>query len=98
MAEDELTLLQIAEMLNLNPSTVRLWISEGRLPARKDGSRRWIVLRNDLEEMLAQQPHIGHPKSTAGRKRAAPKKPPEELSGEEAMVNLADSIELIRGR
>lgn len=98
MAEDELTLLQIAEMLNLNPSTVRLWISEGRLPAHKDNSRRWIVSRSDLEQMLTQQPHIGYPKNTAARKRAATKKRPEELSGEDAMVNLADSIELIKGR
>ena len=52
--EDWLTLPQIAEMLDVNPSTVRHWVSSGRLSAEKRG-RRWLVAREDLDEITAQR-------------------------------------------
>ena len=59
--EEQLTLPQVAELLGLNPSTIRLWVNEQRLSAERVG-RRWMVRRGDLEQMLAEQPRIGHPK------------------------------------
>ena len=41
-------------MLEVNPSTVRHWVSIGRLSAEKRG-RRWMVQRDDLEEIMAQR-------------------------------------------
>ena len=61
--DEELTLPQIAELLHLNPSTIRLWVREDRLRARRVG-RKWVVRRGDLMRMLAEQPHIGYPKRT----------------------------------
>ena len=54
-ASDEwFTLPQIAEMLDVNPSTVRHWVSTGRLSAEKRG-RRWLVERENLETIMAQR-------------------------------------------
>ena len=66
-------------------------------PAHRVG-RKWFVRRGDLEEMLEQQPHIGHPK----RRGATPAKPRELPSDwsevpEEVTLNLARSTELIKG-
>ena len=53
-SDEWFTLPQIAEMLDVNPSTVRHWVSTGRLSAEKRG-RRWLVAREDLDEIMAQR-------------------------------------------
>ena len=53
-SDEWFTLPQIAEMLDVNPSTVRHWVSIGRLSAEKQG-RRWVVARQDLDEIMAQR-------------------------------------------
>ena len=61
MSDSELlTLAEIAELLGMNPSSVRLWVYQGWLPATKMG-RSWVVRRPDLEELLAARPDLGHP-------------------------------------
>src|ERR1700722_3122808 len=92
--DDEwLTLAQIAEMLHVNPSTVRLWVSQERLPAHKPGLRKWLVRRSDLEAMLSEHPDLAQPRGTAG---SAPEKDwsaePEAVS-----LNLAASVQPPRG-
>lgn len=94
MVDDELlTLPQIAEMLHVNPSTVRLWVAEERLPAHKAGGRKWLVRRGDLARMLEEQPRIGHPKGAAAAQEA-----PKDWSEipEQAALNLASSTQLHR--
>lgn len=94
MVDDELlTLPQIAQMLRVNPSTVRLWVREQRLAAHKAGGRKWLVRRGDLERMLEEQPNIGHPRGSP------PTDAPKDWSEipEQAALNLASSTELIRG-
>lgn len=94
MIDDELlTLPEIAQTLGMNPSTVRLWVREGRLPAEKMG-RKWMVRRVDLEQMLAEQPHVGHPRGAASGSRT-----PEDWSEqpERAMMDLASSAEPLGG-
>lgn len=90
MVDDELlTLPEIAQTLGMNPSTVRLWVREGRLQAEKMG-RKWMVRRADLHRMLAEQPQVGHPRGTASASRT-----PEDWSEhpELAMLDLANSAE-----
>jgi len=94
MVDDQLlTLPEIAQTLGMNPSTVRLWVREGRLPAEKVG-RKWMVLRADLEQMLADQPNVGHPRAAASASKT-----PEDWSEqpEQAMMDLASSAQLLGG-
>ena len=93
MVDDELlTLPEIAQMLQLNPSTIRLWVAEQRLPAHKAGGRKWLVRRGDLERMLEEQPHIGHPK------RADATHAPKDWGEvpEQAALDLASSTQVVR--
>ena len=84
-SDDWLTLPQIAEMLDVNPSTVRNWVSSGRLSAQKQG-RRWLVAREDLDEI------------TARRRRRAGRPPILDLlpePGEQRKgLSMVDSIDL----
>ncbi|MBV9367574.1 MAG: helix-turn-helix domain-containing protein, partial [Solirubrobacterales bacterium] len=47
-----LTVAEIADELRVNPATVRLWISKGRLPAKRAGQRKLLIRRSDLDRML----------------------------------------------
>lgn len=85
-ASDEwFTLPQIADMLGVNPSTVRHWVNIGRLSAEKRG-RRWLVERADLETIMAQR------RRRAGR--ASLIEPPIEPGEQRKGLNMADSIDL----
>jgi excisionase family DNA binding protein len=48
-----LTVAEIAEVLKLNPQTVRNWIDRGELPAFHVG-RRVRVRREDFDELVAR--------------------------------------------
>ena len=84
-SDDWFTLPQIAEMLDVNPSTVRHWVSTGRLSAEKRG-RRWLVSRDDLDEIMAQ------------RRRRAGRPPildlPPEQGEHRKGLSMVDSIDL----
>jgi excisionase family DNA binding protein len=51
-ADAWLTLAEIAEDLRVNPATVRLWISRGKLKAKRAGQRKLLVQRSELNRML----------------------------------------------
>jgi len=54
MAEDEyLTPTQVADELQVTVVTVRRWIANEELRARKAGPRRWMIRRSDLDRFLA---------------------------------------------
>jgi excisionase family DNA binding protein len=53
-----LTVAEIAELLKLNPQTIRNMIDRGELPAVRVGSRRVRVLRSDLDEFLAERRRV----------------------------------------
>jgi excisionase family DNA binding protein len=96
--DEQLTLPQVARLLGLNPSTIRLWVSEERLPAERVG-RRWLVRRGALEQMLAEQPKLGHPKRAGVTPRPARAELPADWSEvpEDAGLYLARSTEPIKG-
>lgn len=65
-----LTLAEIADELRVNPSTVRLWVSQGQLRASRAGQRKWLVRRSELDRMLGgDRPVDDHPQE-------APMRPP----------------------
>jgi excisionase family DNA binding protein len=53
MPDAFLTVAEIAELLKVNPQTVRNWIDRGELPGVRVGRRRVRVRRSDLDEYLA---------------------------------------------
>ena len=84
-SDEWFTLPQIAEMLDVNPSTVRQWVNIGRLSAEKRG-RRWVVARQDLDEIMARR------RRRAGR---PPILDPLPEPGEQRKgLSMADSIDL----
>jgi excisionase family DNA binding protein len=84
-APDEwFTLPQIAEMLGVNPSTVRYWVTIGRLSAEKQG-RRWVVKRDDVETITAQR------RRRAGR--PSPIEPLAEPGERRRGLSMLDSID-----
>jgi excisionase family DNA binding protein len=54
-----LTVEQVAEQLQINPETVRVWIRKGELPVLDLGSRRmgYRILREELDRFIAS--HYG---------------------------------------
>lgn len=91
-----LSLQQIADSLNLSLAAVRVWVKDERLPAEKI-RHRWMVRRDDLQEFLAANPQLGHPKSAAGKAAvAAADGAPEDWSDhpEQVMTDLANSASL----
>ncbi|MGI8557861.1 MAG: helix-turn-helix domain-containing protein [Solirubrobacteraceae bacterium] len=61
MAEDEyLTPAQVADELQVTVVTVRRWIANEELRARKAGPRRWMIRRSDLDRFLAGGDRSAH--------------------------------------
>jgi hypothetical protein len=55
-AEDRwLSVAEVAADLRLNPATVRLWIRNGDLLAKRVGRRKLFVLESELEKMLERR-------------------------------------------
>ena len=47
-----LTVAEIANELRLTPATIRTWIADGTLQAKRAGKRKWLVRRSELDRML----------------------------------------------
>ena len=64
IGEDEfLTVAEVAELLKVNPQTVRNWIDRNELPAVRVGQRRVRVRRADLDQFLESGATAGVPLS-----------------------------------
>ena len=57
MADELLTVTEVAALLKLNEQTVRKWLREGRLPGIYLGTRQagWRVRRADVERFLDER-------------------------------------------
>lgn len=53
LADEFLTVAEVAEVLKLNQQTVRNWIDQGALPAVRVG-RRVRIKRSDFDRVLAE--------------------------------------------
>lgn len=58
MADDLLTVRQVAEMFHLGEKSIRDRILAGRLPAQKlEGGKQWLIRREDALGALRRTPH-----------------------------------------
>jgi len=62
LAEELLTLQQVADELQLHIGTVREWVREEKLPAIKLSKREYRVTRADLNKFLAERKTGGQQK------------------------------------
>lgn len=70
--DHELSLAEIAMECGVHGSTVRYWVTGGRLAAHRNGGRKWLVYRRDLEQMLRDEPSLGHPRDGHQNEPALP--------------------------
>lgn len=56
MAEDLLTLNEVAAQLRLHPESVRRWLREGKIHGRRLGPTRagWRIPRSEINRILAE--------------------------------------------
>ena len=106
--DEFLTVNEIAELLKLNPQTVRNWIDERSLAAVRVGPRRVRVRRSDLDEFLASgrttagHRHERQTPSDAGAAPAEPDRGEQTSAGVEATPSdardrfLASLTEIVR--
>lgn len=47
-----LTVSDVAERFRMKPATIRLWIREGKLPARRFGERKYLIREADVAELV----------------------------------------------
>jgi excisionase family DNA binding protein len=52
MPDSFLTVSEVADLLRLNPQTVRQWIDKGKLPAVRLGERQVRIRQSDLEQFI----------------------------------------------
>ena len=56
-----LTVAEIADELRLTPATIRTWIADGTLQAKRAGKRKWLVRRSELDLMLRGEDYADAP-------------------------------------
>ncbi len=52
--EQLMTVVEVAELLRVSPSTVRRWVREGDVPAFRIGGRRLGIRRSELDQLRAK--------------------------------------------
>lgn len=67
-----LTLPEVSAELRVHPSTVRLWVSNGRLAAVRAGGRKWRVRRSEVDRMLSSDVSPGYVHQAPPSASAAP--------------------------
>jgi excisionase family DNA binding protein len=72
LRSEELSVSEMASKLGLNVSTVRAWIHQDRIPARKHG-RTWLVREADIGKLLDEQPALGRPRRARGDRDRQPR-------------------------
>lgn len=85
-----LTVAEIAEELRVNPATVRLWVSRGKLEAMRAGQRKLLIRRSELQRMLDANDAPRQPPPS--RWSSKPSIPRIALSPEEAATALGMSL------
>lgn len=84
---DYVTVPEGAALLGVSRSTLRRWIDQGRLPARRFGRRRVLIKRHDLAQLLAPASDTGG-SSTLKQERARLGRPLAPLEQQAALAAL----------
>jgi hypothetical protein len=53
--QEKLSILQAATYVKKNPETIRRWIREKKVVAKRDELGRWTILKSDLDEYLKEK-------------------------------------------
>ena len=77
---------EIARYLRVHRSTAYTWLSNGRIPARKDGRTRWVTTRTLLDKWILEGAKILR-ETGVRRKR-------EREYAEEAMAEIEEEGDL----
>jgi excisionase family DNA binding protein len=81
-----LTLPEVSAELRVHPSTVRLWVANGRLAAVRAGGRKWRVRRSEVDRMLSSDVSPGYaqqaPPPSSASAIVDPYAPPIKRPGE----------------
>lgn len=81
-----LTLPEVSAELRVHPSTVRLWVANGRLAAVRAGGRKWRVRRSEVDRMLNSDVSPGYaqqaPPPSSASAIVDPYAPPVKRPGE----------------
>ena len=65
-----LSVADVARLLSVTEPTVRVWIKEGKLRARRAGARFWRIRQSEVDRMLSEQ--VSHrPGSSSDRRPLA---------------------------
>jgi excisionase family DNA binding protein len=86
-----LTVDDVAELLRMNPQTIRNWIDRNELPAVRVGSRRVRVRREDLDAFIAAG-------STRRSEDASDEQPEQPASWEAFGTALTNAVSVLRDR
>ena len=70
--DELLTVAEIADILKINPQTVRNWIDAGKIPHLRIGQRRVRVYRRDFDAFLRASEYT--PKTPTNARHTAPEK------------------------
>lgn len=57
VADEFLTVMEVAELLKINQQTVRNWADRGEIPVVRVGSRRVRIRKSDLDAFLSADSH-----------------------------------------
>jgi len=88
---DPYTVNQIAELLNVDTTTVRYWIRKGHLPATKTG-HNWAVERDLVDEMVATHTTPARKYQRKNQTPAPPPPPPPTTKPQRPGRTIADTI------
>lgn len=58
------TVNQVAELLKLNPATIREWLKAGQLKGTKAG-KQWRIFKEDIKSLIPKEVHMEQ-RETAG--------------------------------
>jgi excisionase family DNA binding protein len=72
---DQASATEIAAEYGLSQPTIRVWITRGLINAHKEG-RAWMVSRQEVAQMLADNPTLGKPRTTRGTGHPGAPAPP----------------------
>lgn len=93
MKDDIYTVDQVADILELHPKTVRRFIQEGKLKARKVG-KQWRIQKSDLQTLIGDEQAGGHEEDRAVELKDRTPVPQKELRKNKEKVLVSAVVDV----